>query len=314
MDNEKILKEIEMKKRSDRTVQKKAITWVIMFAVVIIVLYSVMSLFLGGFFVETVPAEEYRYIFEPNYSYDYNIMKDEAYLSILNSRPLISLKNAQTGVTISLEPEDYTENGTAVTVLTGLVKAIQMGDADTYNSYFSRSFHVAVGKSKAQKADDPSIYENYTDDDYYFLGREDGFTMQQVYDVMITLISETRDEVTDTATYVCELKYKIRRNNGTFRADMGSDVFREQTITILEDTASGEADIINVTTYSSNLPTEKVVAWKVAVVAAASLAILAADIVVCTKMLKKISVPVAVSDSENTEEETIEETNKEEEQ
>jgi hypothetical protein len=62
------------------------------------------------------------------------------------------------------------------------------------------------------------------------------FTMQQLYNIRITYItssSETIDGFT-TESYDYWLEYMIRKNNGTFRNDMGSDCIKKEYVRVTD--------------------------------------------------------------------------------
>lgn len=133
---------------------------------------------------------------------------DEKYAALDQS---IHYYDPQTGVRIALEEEDYDDYNAAVELLCNFVYVIRSGDAERYNTFFS---------------------------DRYFLNYDpqDDFSVQKLYDIEISPYSETKEN-TDGITYteyIYALEYKIRRNNGSLRADMGSDSIRTQYILITD--------------------------------------------------------------------------------
>jgi len=299
MNREQILEELERKKKHNRFIAKRVLICFVSAAVILAVIAGVFALWSYGWFISLSEGKTGGYIFEPNYSYEYDIMQDEDYLAILNSEPFINLGDKETGVTESLLPENYDKEGADVKLLTTLITAIQMGNVDTYNSCFSRGFFIAEGKRKAAESDDPAKYENYTDDMYAELGKENGFTMQQIYSVYMILIDEQKDVKLDTKTYKYELKYKIKENNATFRADMGSDVYRPQEITIFEDCKTGDIKIIRVDTFSSAPLIETVLGWRIALIAVASVLVISADVIITVKLMKKLSRSCTLTDDKS---------------
>lgn len=231
MDKESLQKELENKKEQNRLTQKKAIIICIVIAVVFAVLYAVISIAESGWFYGEEEITPDGYEFYPVQDYEYDIMTNSAYLALLK-RPLISLSDSATGVTDSLDPDEYDKKGEAIALLTKLVIAIQQGDADTYNSCFSEKY-TAVSGTKYR------------------------FTMQQIYDVVITRYSEVKTNSRITATY--GLKYKIRQNNGSLRLDMGSDCYREQMIVMTDDNISKKLKIDSVTIETSEPVTRTVI-------------------------------------------------------
>lgn len=136
--------------------------------------------------------------------YDENIFEDEYYMGLDRS---IYYREIDTGVTIAVGPEDYDNYGEGVKFMIDFVKCIIAGDAETYNSCFEEAFFEV----KEQE-------------------RKETFTMQKLYNIVITKMSKTTDG------YLFTLEYMIRNNNGTFRTDIGSDASKKQYITLSEKT------------------------------------------------------------------------------
>ena len=80
---------------------------------------------------------------------------------------------------------------------------------------------------------------------------EPPFTMQQVYDILITRVAVTDvvDEKLGKYTqYEYTVEYKIHKNNGTFRTDLGHDDSRKQYF-ILSDSTGSEVLIDQILGY-----------------------------------------------------------------
>ncbi len=289
MDREKLILELEDKKRQTRTMKRKILTATIATVIISVFLFGVMILINTGWFTETVEPEKEWYEFAPITDFYYDIMEDDWYKNQLDIGPIVKFHNAQTGVGIELEPEEYGEHGKAVKLLTDLITAAQQGDHNAYNDCFSDSYLIAEGKKKVEA--DGVIY---TDAEYLEIGKKSEFTMQQVYDVVITMYSEEEnaDELLH-CTY--ELKYKIHLNNGTLRKDMGSDCYRVQQIIMLENEDTGELEIITVNTFSDKTVQYRPIIWKVILVIAVSAAFITAVVIVSFKYIKK------TKKNENTE-------------
>ena len=138
----------------------------------------------------------------PDYSED--IYKDEYYMGLDRS---IYYREADTGVTVAVVPEDYDKYDASVRFMVDFVNYIIAGDAEGYNFCFEESYFEVEGQE-----------------------RKEAFTMQKLYNIVITKISKTDDG------YLFTLEYMIRNNNGTFRTDIGSDASRKQYITLSEKT------------------------------------------------------------------------------
>ncbi len=137
----------------------------------------------------------------PDYDRTINIREDPDYLKL---KRMVFLKqdNREFGITES----DLDEQTPAVRVLFELVNTLIDGDADTYNALFSERYYTKNGG----EAEDP-------------------FTMQRVYDIHIEEIRvRLADNETPYTEYIYALEYKINRNDGTYRVDIGHDASRTQ--------------------------------------------------------------------------------------
>ncbi|HBF15893.1 MAG TPA: hypothetical protein DDW30_09515 [Clostridiales bacterium] len=59
------------------------------------------------------------------------------------------------------------------------------------------------------------------------------FAQQMVYDMKVTRVGETEESGDLRVTY--RLEYRIQRNNGTYRRDVGSDAMRPEYLTLTKD-------------------------------------------------------------------------------
>ncbi len=174
------------------------------FSVVAIVLITLMNGLLekGKDNTTSEPPKSAGVIFyEPDYEID--ILKDPEYLELDR---YISLKRGS--YTVALDPEKLAGYSPAVSVLCQLVDALIRGDAETYNSLFSDRYYQ-------DSANEP----------------EDPFTMQRIYDIEIEEIREqnmSTEEDGSYTEYIYQLTYKINRNDGSYRADIGHDSSRPQ--------------------------------------------------------------------------------------
>lgn len=149
--------------------------------------------------------------------YDYDIMKDSEYLGL---NRYFFYEDQTSGVTVMLDDTNRNAYGPAVVTLTKMVEAIIAGDSEAYNQLFSEDYF--------------SVYEP-----------EEPFTMQQVYDIKISKrgVSQVTPESGKAYTrYEFIVEYKIHKNNGTFRTDIGHDESRKQ-IFILSERESGTTRI-----------------------------------------------------------------------
>ena len=146
-------------------------------------------------------GNDFTIIFYP-IDYDYNILKDKEYLE-LDRKIYYFADRTQLGSMIELDDSNRDKQAVGVTLICDMVESIIMGDADTYNSFFS---------------------------DYYFEHKgvepDPGFTMTQLYDIKITNFGQQKisdKQLGDYTEYHFVLQYKIHKNNSTFRNDIGSD-------------------------------------------------------------------------------------------
>ena len=190
-----------MKKNSSKNFKIRVVT-IIAFLVVISILYfSVAALASSGFFViEHTKEEPEYYFYEADFAYD--IFKDEEYLELI-SYGFMTYDDGTRRT--SLSEDDYEFCSDPVKLVIELVLAAQSGDADAYNACFSSTYMNKEGKQR-------------------------DFTMQQIYDIVITeeyTLKEGKHLRTDI-----KLEYKIHKNNGTLRDDVESDLVKEQYLTL----------------------------------------------------------------------------------
>ena len=165
------------------------------------------------------PTKQTIIFFEPNY--EENIFEDTKYMGLDRN---IYIYNIATGVTESLEQEDYEEYSDAVKLMVDLINSIINGDAETYNKFFSNEC-IAGG----------------------YVQLKEEFTMQKLYNIQITQLSE--EDNNNYTKYEFILEYMIMQNNGTFRTDIDSNASKKQYITITDRT--GELLIDSIVTPNS---------------------------------------------------------------
>ncbi|MBE6596522.1 MAG: hypothetical protein E7641_02520 [Ruminococcaceae bacterium] len=153
-----------------------------------------------------VGDEPIDYDFYPA-DFNENIFEDADYMMKIENG-FIDYTDSSTNLTLGIERETASEHGKDVEFMVEYVYSIINGDLEKYNSFFSK---------------------DYPEDSK----KQDRFTMQKLYDVVITKIGN--GDVTDGGQsytkYEFALEYKILENNGTFRNDIGSGA-RKQYITV----------------------------------------------------------------------------------
>ena len=150
---------------------------------------------------------DYQYKFSDEYITDIEeFLADEDYIA---KDRTIYYYNASLGTTVGIAEGQYQDYGQCVELLCEMVESIIAGNATAYNQCFSELYFT---KEEPQ----------------------DEFSMQKLYDIVIGTYSEetvTKDGKTYTE-YIYTLEYKIRRNNGSLRDDMGSNGSRTQYLLI----------------------------------------------------------------------------------
>ncbi len=164
----------------------------------------------------TPPKPDSVIFYTPDYEAD--ILEDKEYLALDRDFRLAQGLN-----TTTLDPDKMNSYSPAVQVLYELVNAVIAGDADAYNALFSDRY---VSDPKNPPLEDP-------------------FTMQRVYDIVIT--KEREQAVTDSESgkyneYIYSVEYKIRKNDGTYRTDIGHDASRPQYFQLTDREGSVKID------------------------------------------------------------------------
>lgn len=195
-----------MSGRKAKNPRKKLIIVLVSLVAIILVLYAITVVaphIEGAFAMETEEVIADFNFFEPDYSED--IFTDEEYMARIENG-ILTYDNKSTTVTVN--QENAADHGECVGLLVDMVYSIVNGDAEEYNSYFSKEYFESNEPKKQ-------------------------FTMQKIYNGRITYFSEetvTKDKISYNV-YTYKLKYYIQNNNGTFRMDIGDDA-RVQYVTI----------------------------------------------------------------------------------
>ncbi len=134
---------------------------------------------------------------------DVDIFEDEEYLQL--ERTVYYSDGAQTYPILS----DNFPVPEAARLFYDYIDAIIHGDADKLNTF-------------------------YTDEYLEEVGAHADFTMQRVYDALVTYLGPTIDKRTGQRCERVKLTYRISKNDGTFRRDIESDASREQIFTVIE--------------------------------------------------------------------------------
>ena len=147
-----------------------------------------------------------------------NIYDDEEYVKLIEYG-FISYTDGS--VTLLIDKDSAKSYGDEIDFMVGYLYSIIDGDANKYNSYFSDLY-----------------YKRHT--------KKDSFTMQKIYDVSLTKdnVELVEDKNGDYTRYTFVLSYRILKNNGTFRKDIG-DGYKRQYITVTNKTGELLIDSIS---------------------------------------------------------------------
>ena len=138
---------------------------------------------------------------------DENIYDDEEYVKLIEYG-FISYTDGS--VTLLIDKDSAKSYGEEIDFMVRYLYSIINGNADEYNSYFSDSY-------------------------YKYHNKKDSFTMQKLYEVSLTkeLVEKVEEKDGEFNRYTFILSYRILKNNGTFRKDIG-DGYRRQYITVTD--------------------------------------------------------------------------------
>ena len=217
-----------MKKGStnkEKEVQKKAKKKLVIIIVSILILIIILGIASLAIDMLSKPNEEFvvDYKFHPA-DYEENIFEDQKYLA-LTAEEFIKYTDSTTNETVGITKDTAYEQGSDVQFLVDMLYDAINGDHQAYNARFSSDYYATHAP-------------------------KDRFTMQKIYDVLITYISE--EDISDndgnyTKSIYC-VEYKIYQNNGTFRKDIG-DGSKKQYFT-LNTNSDGEILIDSINTVN----------------------------------------------------------------
>ena len=205
------------KEKQNKQLKIRIFAGILLFAVIGMTYFTVSALQNNEFFLDPLDIGGYDYVLERP-DYDLNIFDVPEYNALIEDE---FIRYSDGATTVSVFPDNYSSFSEATQLVFELVHAIQAGDVNAYNACFSEKYIEKEGK-------------------------QDAFTMQQIYGVLITESPEIRE-----GAYVrtdIELEYKIRKNNGTLRADMGSDAVKKQVLRITTNNDNGKSLIDSINT------------------------------------------------------------------
>lgn len=144
----------------------------------------------------------------------FDIFKYDEYLEC---NRVVMLKDRNSGVSQSIDDNTYKSQGEGVAIVYEMLQAIMAGDAEAYNSIVAES-----------------------------VGHYEGFTQQQLYEMIITRESQETVQGNNGSyyEYVFTVEYKIRENNGSFKNNLPSDTSRPFTVVV--NNSSGDMQIVSI--------------------------------------------------------------------
>lgn len=159
-----------------------------------------------------------------------NIYNDETFVDLMN---LYALEYIDGDSSYKLQQSDLEKYGGSLAVFFyEYFTTIRNGDHETYNSYF-----------------DDRVFK--------FRDKASEFTMQQIYDISIEKLSIRPELDEEEYSWVknagiepiyVDVRYKIRRNNGSFRLGVESDTVKPQLYIMYE--TGNTYKIINIVDYA----------------------------------------------------------------
>ncbi len=190
------------------------------------ILITVGAILLGMFaillliYYVFLPPEETP---EPNY-YFYPVTGENIFETgeYFDSDMIITYSSDPNGMGLITEVTE--ESDSKVRFLSLVIKSVIMGDNPTYRSFFSDAYLAANTLPQ--------------------------FTQQMLYSICI-YNEGTQVQQDGTVLYLYRLDYMIRKNNGTYRRDVGSDMIRPQYV-LLSVNANNEIKIENIYTQGFN--------------------------------------------------------------
>ena len=141
------------------------------------------------------PNEDNTYVFCEPYEEGFNILEYEEYVAL--DRNIIYRDG--TGIESGLVEGNLNEYNPGVTVIYNMLNALIEGDVDAYNALLGDGVE-----------------------------KKDSFTQQQIYKITVT----NKTKSSNDGSYEFTVDYKIHENNGSYRTDMGSDMYRPLSITV----------------------------------------------------------------------------------
>ncbi len=207
---------------SKRTAKRKLIIIIMAIAVVMLILIGAV-LIINMIEANEKSDEKYEeetveYDFYPA-NFEENILEDSDYAKYI-SEGFIKYADSNTGLTEGIDNNSSKTYSASTQLMVDLIYDIIEGDYKSYNEYFNEEYYKHREPKQA-------------------------FTMQRLYDVRLTYMGEEKSEDDNYTKFLYCLEYRIDKNNGTFRKDIG-DGSKKQYFTLVS--SSGTIKIKSVST------------------------------------------------------------------
>ena len=200
-DRERLIEEHEARRERSRKMRRRAIPILVGILAVMILLPIVLILALQGMQSDEYEETDFgtHYFYKP---YEGDILTYDVYLNLdRNVRYYDNYKGY--GL---MEYIDENSTDPKLAFLYHYLQTVINGDAEHYRTLFGNAYY--------------QTHEIQPD-----------FAQQMLYDITVYLYSQESLDGGETR-YTYALEYKIHKNNGTFRKDIGSDMSRHQFIVL----------------------------------------------------------------------------------
>ncbi len=214
--------------RADKRKAKIVILILLILFAVLLLFNLILDVGLDSLFSsqEGEATREPVFLFNPDY--DYDIFEDEEYLDLDR---YISY-SPDGGITFSTLIDDraFEQAGPTAIFFRRYFDAVIHGNHEAYNALFTEEYRKEHGDKER-------------------------FTMQMLYNMEVIRLRE--EDVYDEENgmnytlYEYEVRYAIRRNNGTFRDDLPSNRTRPQIFILVRDDATDRILIRSISEYQS---------------------------------------------------------------
>ena len=197
----------------EKSIQKRIKKRLIIIIISILGVISVLGI--ASIVIDMLSTGEEEFVVDYDFypaDFEEYIFDDEKYTALI-AEEFIKYTDSTTNETVGITKDNASEQGSEVKFIVDMIYDAINGDSEAYNARFSSEY-----------------YETHSP--------KNRFTMQKIYDVVITFISTENGDDYTKSIYCVE--YKIYQNNGTFRKDIGEGS-KKQYFTI---NTNGDGEIL----------------------------------------------------------------------